>query len=1110
MSICHQSRVASAVPFILLLSGNLVAVNSLAAQDGPAVPPKLATPEVVVSLPEAFQNVCLGGGGRYLAFSFTKRQVVGVFDISAAKLLGEIPVGDDVFYVAANIDSLAIVEAGKRSVKTYRLTDLKPLGSMIIDSPHIPNMATMGHSSQGPLLLGMEATEDGGRLLPAHFLEVDLQSMKLRSLTLEGDMHAVPVKGIHARSNADGRAVCVWQGPPGTGTSAFFFRRKGATLLSQQMNITAQYFHPADDGLLVYASSANHEPDQRTPRMLGSKKTYDVPAVDGPLVMRLTEIERDSSAQSQDISLVLKGHEEPLIVLKDVKLRSLDSSARYRVEAIPINARAYLLPRLEVLITLPDSNNEVVMRRFRLAELLKEAGREYLLVNSQPPLTTAKLGQTWTYASQVLSSQGGLKYTLDSPPARMQVSAAGVVTWTPEKRPLGGRVSCTLEVTDAQGTVVKHPFEVVVAAPASAEGGALAKIDNDRWLIMGGARPFVGSSGRAVTLLQDDQAIVLEDDGVSVKSVVKLSRKYSLIGERGSYFVAAADATGGKPPSIDFVDKQGKVQKSVLLEFRPIDLALHPTKPFTYVCFRDSFDLPGMHFYAIDETTAKARQSDEFIAGRLAVDPSGRFLYAGYDDLYRSGSRLLMNPGRLHLVPQYGSVSLLMRYALSDPGRPELDSGSSKVGATGRGIRVSADGKRFTPVAGMGTSKITSWNAADLEELPTTFDVGQSQANVNDLAYHPVLPVAAAFGNETALLFDVESGQSLGEVVPPAAFGQAKRERLWFSPDGKSLIVLHEIHGESYLLKAPLRFTPEQTAKLNARPAATSSLPTQPTPAVAVPLAKLDCLKGGLGRSMKATEVSQWFADAVVVIRCGDQTGTGMVVGSEGYVLSCAHCLADGETTTVSYRLASRGKTTTHETAAKVLQRDDELDLALLKIAAPAPLRSVRLSLPGDATDGESVVVISNPGLGASVLDNTVTTGVVSRAARPINDGEFIQFSAAVNPGSSGGPLFNSHGLVIGQVSLKGPIEATAFALPTRAITEFLVKGASIKGGDGQLLRDWVDASSTRQLQALFVGAESGKFVFRRADQSQLSLTEDQLSLGDREIIKLLLAGKAE
>jgi S1-C subfamily serine protease len=126
-----------------------------------------------------------------------------------------------------------------------------------------------------------------------------------------------------------------------------------------------------------------------------------------------------------------------------------------------------------------------------------------------------------------------------------------------------------------------------------------------------------------------------------------------------------------------------------------------------------------------------------------------------------------------------------------------------------------------------------------------------------------------------------------------------------------------------------------------------------------------------------------------------------------------------------------------------VLFADDEQDLAVLKIRCSSPLPAVRLAL-GTVASGERVSVIGNPGLGATILDHTVTEGLVSSPLRELEGLRLIQTSAQVNPGSSGGPMFNSRGQVIGintaieSVSGQRGFGGIGFAVPSSTASRYL------------------------------------------------------------------------
>jgi serine protease Do len=153
--------------------------------------------------------------------------------------------------------------------------------------------------------------------------------------------------------------------------------------------------------------------------------------------------------------------------------------------------------------------------------------------------------------------------------------------------------------------------------------------------------------------------------------------------------------------------------------------------------------------------------------------------------------------------------------------------------------------------------------------------------------------------------------------------------------------------------------------------------------------------------------------------------GSGFIVSPDGLILTNAHVVADASEVTV--KLTDR-----REFKAKVLGADPQTDIAVLKIDARS-LPAVRLGKADSVRVGEWVVAIGSP----YGFENTVTSGIVSAKARSLPDGTyvpFIQTDVAVNPGNSGGPLFNMNGEVIGinsQIySGTGGYQGLSFAIP--------------------------------------------------------------------------------
>jgi S1-C subfamily serine protease len=207
-------------------------------------------------------------------------------------------------------------------------------------------------------------------------------------------------------------------------------------------------------------------------------------------------------------------------------------------------------------------------------------------------------------------------------------------------------------------------------------------------------------------------------------------------------------------------------------------------------------------------------------------------------------------------------------------------------------------------------------------------------------------------------------------------------------------------------------------ARADASPSATPS----PTPTVSVP------------------DVYRRVGPSVAVVRTArGALGTGVIVRSDGTILTANHVIADRSAVSLVFSDGTRS-------AARVASADPAHDIATLAPATlPQPV--VPATLGGAVEVGGEVVAIGNP-LG---LAYSVSSGVVSAVGRTAttNGGKFsglIQFDASVNPGSSGGPLLDAQGDVIGIVlSIADPGRDDAFA----GIAFAVPIGTALGGGPG-------------------------------------------------------------
>ena len=156
-----------------------------------------------------------------------------------------------------------------------------------------------------------------------------------------------------------------------------------------------------------------------------------------------------------------------------------------------------------------------------------------------------------------------------------------------------------------------------------------------------------------------------------------------------------------------------------------------------------------------------------------------------------------------------------------------------------------------------------------------------------------------------------------------------------------------------------------------------------------------------------------------------ESLGSGFIVQPDGVILTNAHVVRNA--THVTVKLADN-----REYRAKVVGLDKSTDVAVLKIDA-RDLPTVRLGNSNNLQVGDYVLALGAP----YGLTETASAGIVSAIGRELPDNQyvpFIQTDVAVNPGNSGGPLFNEHGAVVGinsQIySNTGGFEGVSFAVP--------------------------------------------------------------------------------
>jgi len=186
-------------------------------------------------------------------------------------------------------------------------------------------------------------------------------------------------------------------------------------------------------------------------------------------------------------------------------------------------------------------------------------------------------------------------------------------------------------------------------------------------------------------------------------------------------------------------------------------------------------------------------------------------------------------------------------------------------------------------------------------------------------------------------------------------------------------------------------------------------------------------------------ELTGELGGAVVLVSTPAGVGSGFIIHENGYVVTNFHIVAGEREVGVTIFQEENGWLERVKLdRVKILAINPWLDLALLKLDVPESmkLKWVYLGSGGSVRDGQSVFAIGNP-LG---LDRSVSEGIVSTTRRSFLGQLFLQTTAPLNPGNSGGPLFNLRGEVIGVTNMKAGLmtEGLSFAVPVDTLKFFL------------------------------------------------------------------------
>ena len=402
-----------------------------------------------VKLAGPAEKVVAGGGGRYLLFHLKKLRQLAVLDVNAAKVVKYIDLpSDDVLY-AANREKLVIAVRESGALQSWNFKTMTQGISTRGVALNLKAVA-MGYDAGGPLVVvGSKAS---------FILDPD---------TL-GRVDGLPWAGpgndgapTDVAMSADGHTAVAYGFPGWAGSWCVVF--SGNRVVGRN---SGGYMHYNDlilppDGSRIFDSmdaGKIFSPDYKSEIHLEDLPGYAFPSYDPAYFVAFNEKNaRDSGGKSR-LVICSVSDRRPVVTLNN--LAELEGTA-----PVKHHERVHFIPKANLLVTVADGGDQVVLRKLDLYQTLKDQGIEYLVITSSAPYSAVK-GKSLTYQVAVKSLKGNVKFALDSAPAGMTITPQGMIRWTAPARPKEDTVNVIVNVSDDSKQVAFQNFKLMLVDAA--------------------------------------------------------------------------------------------------------------------------------------------------------------------------------------------------------------------------------------------------------------------------------------------------------------------------------------------------------------------------------------------------------------------------------------------------------------------------------------------------------------------------------------------------------------------------------------------------------------------------------------------------------------------
>lgn len=416
-------------------------------------PPELPADTAVKDLPAPVADVAVGGNGRFLALHLPALRKIALFDINEARIVHYFPAPDNDVRIICGLETLVVALNDALLLQRWNLLTGEKEHTVPLPG-YVRNLA-MGSASRGPLLIQWGRPEVS---LQSPLSLVDLVSLKQLHKGWAGGRFA---EGSHIRASTDGTVFSSWRNSSPDGVVSY--QLVESQLKPNQIFGLGGHAVPGPDGKLLFTSNGVTSSEAGDGTLRKREPVLAVPAVHGNTYLRFIPFQEgpDWAPKRQlKVAVHFAGDHRKLATLPD--LDWAPPRDEFHHAQITFDKRFHLIPEAGVLVTLPQTNAQLILRKLDAAALEK-VDDDVLRVTSRPP-SSALPGSTFTYQMETVSKSGGLQYKFIASPPGMDLSPEGKITWEVPSGFDEKKADVIVAVTDKSGQEVFHSFPVRIGA----------------------------------------------------------------------------------------------------------------------------------------------------------------------------------------------------------------------------------------------------------------------------------------------------------------------------------------------------------------------------------------------------------------------------------------------------------------------------------------------------------------------------------------------------------------------------------------------------------------------------------------------------------------------